>query len=128
MLSVGIYSLNTMSAELGNGTGQPASTDHTGAIPIMNEPSDNLTNLLKKWQPAPLQAGHIRAGVWSRIEREQANPLADVWARIASWFERPVIAGGVLAVALVIGIAFGATASAQAKTEAYLQSMVAFRH
>ena len=94
----------------------------------MNDPSDNLTALLKQWQPAPLQAGHIRAGVWSRIEREPANPLSNLLAIIASWFERPVIAGGVIALALVLGLAFGVTASTEAQTQAYLQSMVAFRN
>lgn len=94
----------------------------------MNDSSDNLSDLLKQWQPEPIQASHIRAGVWSRIEKEQRNPLTDLLDIIASWFERPVIAGGVIAVALVLGVAFGAMASAEAQTQAYLQTTVAFRH
>lgn len=94
----------------------------------MNDPSDNLSDLLKQWQPEPIQASRIRAGVWSRIEKEQRNPLSDLLAIIASWFERPAIAGGVIALALVLGVAFGTTASAEAQTQAYLQSIVAFRN
>lgn len=93
----------------------------------MKEPSDNLSDLLKQWQPEPIQAGQIRAGVWSRIEKQEGNPLADRLTFIASWFERPVIAGAVIALALVVGIALGAMASAEAQTQAYLQSMIAFR-
>lgn len=94
----------------------------------MNDSSANLTILLKQWQPAPLQASHIRAGVWSRINREPQNPLSEFLATMASWFDRPVIAGGVVALALVVGLALGATASLEAQTQAYLQSMIAFRN
>lgn len=90
--------------------------------------NEELSRLLKSWQPRPLAAGKIRSEVWRRIEKEETTGLAS-WIRwLVSCFERPVLAVGVVAVALGIGIAFGTTASAQAQTEAYLQSMVAFRH
>lgn len=95
---------------------------------MKNDQSDNLSDLLKQWQPEPLSPAQIRAGVWSRIENKRENPLAEVFVRITSWFERPLIAGGLVALALVAGIALGSTTSAEAQTQAYLQSVVAFRN
>lgn len=89
---------------------------------------DELSKLLEEWQPRPIAAGEIRAQVWHRIEKEDTGVIVPWMWKIASWFERPAIAAGVVAIALVFGIAFGTTASAHAQTEAYLQSMVAFRH
>jgi hypothetical protein len=94
----------------------------------MNDQPDNLSQMLKQWQPHPILAGHIRAGVWSRIEKDRETSWAQVLTRVASWFERPLIAGGVVAIAFGLGIAFGMVASVQSQTEAYLQSMAAFRN
>lgn len=95
----------------------------------MNEDrNEELSKLLKEWQPRPIAAGEIRPQVWQLIEKEDAGVIVPWMWKLASWIERPAIAAGVIAIALVVGIAFGTTASAHAQTEAYLQSMVAFRH
>lgn len=90
--------------------------------------NEELSRLLKVWQPRPIAPGQIRAEVWQRIEKEESRVLPPWMGWLASWFDRPAIAAGVVTVALGLGIAFGTTASAKAQTEAYLQSMVAFRH
>lgn len=95
---------------------------------MKNDQPDNLSDLLKQWQPEPLSAGRIRAGVWNRIEQAAENPMTRVLARLASLFERAAITAGVLAVALIAGITVGSATASQVQTESYLQSLVAFRH
>lgn len=95
---------------------------------MQEDSNEKLSKLLKEWQPRLIGTEEIRAQVWHRIEHEEAGELAPWMEWLASWFERPAIAAGVVAVALGFGIAFGATASTHAQTEAYLRSMVAFSH
>ncbi len=111
-----------------NETGKTAVAGKTGDITMKEDCNEELSRLLKQWQPRPIAAGEIRAKVWHRIEKEEDGVLAPWMWWLASWFERPAVVAGVVAVALGVGIAFGTTASAQDQTEAYLQSMVAFRH
>jgi len=128
MRLLAIHLVKTPSAEAENGIGQSVDADKTGERTMKNNQPDNLSNLLKEWQPEPMAAGRIRAGVWSRIEMAAENPMMGMAARIASWFERPVFTAGVVAVALVVGITFGSATASQVQTESYLQSLVAFRH
>lgn len=128
MRFLAIHLVKTASAEVENGIGQSVDAGKTGERTMKKNQPDNLSTLLKEWQPEPMAAGRIRAGVWSRIEMAAENPMMDLLARIASWFERPVITTGVLAVALIVGITFGSATASQVQTESYLQSLVAFRH
>ena len=95
---------------------------------MKQEPNDELSDLLQSWQPRPIAAAQIRSEVWRRIQKEEAEAFSPWFNTVASWFERPSIAAAVVALAIGVGIAFGSTASTQAQTEAYLKTMVAFRH
>jgi len=88
---------------------------------------DDLNTLLKTWSPNQQSAADIRAGVWQRIERiEPAGWKTSLQAMVA-YFMRPALATGLVAVAILAAITVGSIVSETAQTQAYLNSLTAFR-
>ena len=85
---------------------------------------DELSSLLKSWNPDVPASSAFRRRVWSRIESEGGRELslAEWFAAAVSQIARPRIAGAVLAAALFGGIWVGSMTGAEGREE-YLRSV-----
>lgn len=92
----------------------------------MKEKPDELTSLLREWQPESPPLADVRREVWKRIERLDPSP----WKKWMDFFEtlvrQPAVATGIITVAVTAGVMLGTMASASAQTDSYLQSLSAF--
>lgn len=89
--------------------------------------NDNLNNLMKAWRPREFTASDIRAGVWQRIERAEPAGWRVAMESLFALLTRPALATGLVAFAIMAGIAAGTITSETAQTQAYLNSMAAYR-
>lgn len=89
---------------------------------------NELTNLLREWQPPAPGASAIRRDVWRRIEHSEPGGFPALFGTLAALFSRPLVAAVFVAAAMTAGAVIGTGASAAAQTEAYLQSVSVFRH
>lgn len=82
---------------------------------------NELSDLLKAWQPDVPQPADFRRGVWSKIEARSSSPG---WlAQLLSAIGRPRIAVALAAVAILAGGISGNLMSRDAHEDAYLRSV-----
>jgi len=89
--------------------------------------NDNVNNLMKTWTPKVVTALDIRAGVWQRIERAEPTGWRVAMESLFALLNRPALATGLVAVAIMAGIAMGTITSETAQTQVYLNTMAAYR-
>lgn len=89
--------------------------------------NDNVNNLMKTWTPKEITALDIRAGVWQRIERAEPSGWPVAMESLFALLNRPALATGLVAVAIMAGIVAGSITSETAQTQAYLNAMSAYR-
>ncbi len=89
--------------------------------------NDNLNNLMKTWTPKEFTALDIRAGVWQRIERAEPARWRIAMESLFAMLTKPALATGMVAFAIMAGIAVGTITSETAQTQAYLNSLSAYR-
>ncbi|HMP89691.1 MAG TPA: hypothetical protein PJ991_05795 [Kiritimatiellia bacterium] len=87
----------------------------------------NLNNLMKTWMPKEYTALDIRAGVWQRIERAEPAGWRVAMESLFALMTRPALATGLVAFAIMAGIAVGTITSETAQTQAYLNSVAVYR-
>lgn len=87
--------------------------------------SDNLSNLLRSWQPEVNPAQDFDREVWSRIEAMESRKGAGI-AAFFTWiqlFSRPRMALSAAMIALFGGIFVGGIQARSSQEERYLQSL-----
>ncbi|MDD5199041.1 MAG: hypothetical protein PHC88_04500 [Terrimicrobiaceae bacterium] len=82
---------------------------------------DDLSDLLKTWQPQTPEPVAFRRDVWTRIE--MASPPADWWQEVLVLVARPRVALAVAVVAIALGGISGRALSGVPGTDAYLRSV-----
>jgi len=92
---------------------------------IMHDQPDKLSALLREWQPEPPPSENVRREVWTRIKNRRIHPIASCAAWLDQIFGKPLVATGVLAIAVTVGVMIGTQASSSAQTASYLQSVSA---
>lgn len=88
---------------------------------------DDLNNVMRTWSPRTPEALDIRAGVWQRIERSEPSGWRSGMESLLALLTRPALATGLVALAIVAGVAVGTVTSEAAQTRAYLASVTAYR-
>lgn len=89
--------------------------------------NDDLNTLLRTWSPKPHTGADIRAEVWQRIERAEPSRWQGAVDSLFSRFIRTTFASGLVIIAIITGITIGTVASESAQTQAYLNSVAAYR-
>jgi len=91
---------------------------------------DDLTNLLKVWDPAVPEPAAFKRGVWARIEAGGVGKSS-----VGTWLKdflvslaRPQMAAGTLAVAVLAGAWIGHTTANPDGQQAYLRSVNPYAH
>lgn len=88
--------------------------------------NDDLSKVLKAWNPGAASPDAVRGGVWQRIERQQARPWNQFIDNLLSLLSRPAWACTVVALALLAGVTLGSVVSENSQAEAYLVSVTPF--
>ncbi|HMO04151.1 MAG TPA: hypothetical protein PKC67_01730 [Kiritimatiellia bacterium] len=88
---------------------------------------NDLNNVLGTWTPRTPAASDIRAGVWQRIERSEPSGWRSNMELLLALLTRPALASGLVALAIMAGVAVGTVTSEAAQTRAYLASVAAYQ-
>ncbi|ODU25146.1 MAG: hypothetical protein ABS95_00970 [Verrucomicrobia bacterium SCN 57-15] len=75
------------------------------------ESDEQLSKLLREWQPATSLPPRFQEAVWRRIEQTEATAKLSFWHVVTHWvdntFRRPALAVSYVAVLLVLGLSAG---------------------
>lgn len=92
---------------------------------------DDLSNLLKSWDPAVPEPAAFKRGVWRRIEAEGAGKFSAVgtwWQEFLGSLARPRVAFATVALAMLAGAWIGHTTANPDGRQAYLRSVNPYAH
>lgn len=93
--------------------------------------NDDLSNLLKSWDPAAPAPAAFKRGVWRRIETGGAGKISAVgmwWKEFLGSLARPRVAFATVALAMLAGAWIGHTTANPDGQQAYLRSVNPYAH
>ncbi len=94
----------------------------------MKSESEKLSCLLKEWQPELPCLEGVRREVWRRVESRDSVGMGGLLAAFEEVLGRPLVATGIVVLAVVGGLLLGVMASESAQQAAYLRAVSAHMH